>query len=94
MTGTQVYNSQKEPGAGHQALMQELHGVCGRALLSGVTEIEQIAVLAQKIGQMTAKLPGNQYSSGELMACVAQNIVAGNDGGAPVILDRARPLNG
>lgn len=79
----------KEPGAAHQAVMQELHGVVDRAVLSGVSKIEAIAIMAQKIGQLTSQIDGRQYSSAELMACVAQNIVAGNDGGAPVILDRS-----
>lgn len=64
------------PGAAHHALINDLHGVLGR--YAGMPPVEQIAVMAQAIGQIIAALDTNVGSSGEIMHAVAANIAAGN----------------
>lgn len=69
----------KEPGAAHQALIADLHGLAKRYGDNGMPGIERIAVLAQMIGQEIADLPADMpFSSQELLAAVAANIEQGN----------------
>lgn len=60
----------------HNALVQDLHGLLGR--YAGMPKIEQVAMLAQVIGQLVTELPANAYSTGEVMQAVAMNIASGN----------------
>lgn len=82
----------RDPGPGHQALMAELHGVCDRFETNGIPPIEQIAIVAQLIGQKISGLDPKVYDSGPVLQSVIQNIVVGNDqaaGGSPAIIGRA-----
>lgn len=69
----------KEPGAAHQALMAELHGVVGRFDAQGMPGVERIAILAQLIGQEICHLPKSvPYGPAEILHSVAANIEQGN----------------
>jgi hypothetical protein len=78
----------KEPGEQHHKLLTELKGVCGRYGLQGVTDAEQVAILAQLIGRKIHDLDERQYDTGEIMQAVSRNIVQGNNaaGGGPALI--------
>lgn len=69
----------KEPGAAHQSLAQDLHGLLGKYHAEGMPGIERIAILAQIIGREIAGLPGDApFSPADVMHSVAANIASGN----------------
>lgn len=76
------------PGEGHHKLLAELKGVCGRAGLNGITDVEQIAILAQLIGAKVHDLDERKYEMAEIMQAISGNIVAGNNaaGGGPALI--------
>lgn len=67
----------RTPDRAHQALVHDVHDVLGR--YAGMPKIEQMAMLAQVMGQMIAEIPENTYGTGEVMQAIALNIAAGND---------------
>jgi hypothetical protein len=68
----------KDPHVGHQKLYDEITGVLGRAELTGISGIEQIALLSQIIGRKISDLDPNLYEVAEVMQSVARNIASGN----------------
>jgi hypothetical protein len=69
----------REPGQGHQLLMAELHGVLDRFETQGITKIEQVALLAQLVGQKISDLDPDEFDNvPEVMQAVALNIATGN----------------
>lgn len=72
----------RQPHAGHQAFVRELGRVSTTHEALGISKIEQIALMAQMIGQMSCDMPIGEISSTELMQTVAMNIVSGNEGRA------------
>lgn len=67
------------PTAAHNALMQELGGVCDRFEAQGLAKVEQMAVLAQLIGSHMHFLPADSgYTPQMLLEFVARNIHLGN----------------
>ena len=83
----------REPGKGHHQLLSDLKSICGRAGLNGITDVEQIAILAQLIGSKIHGLDERQYDSGEIMLAVSRNIVAGNSaaGGVQNLIGLGKP---
>lgn len=78
----------REPHEGHHKLLSELTSLCGCAGLNGISDTEQIAILAQLIGRKMHDLDERQYDTGEVMASISHNIVAGNNaagGGSALI---------
>ncbi len=69
----------RQPGPGHQAIMRELHGVCDRFETNGIPPVEQIAMLAQLIGQKISGLDPAVYDSATVLQSVLLNIVSGNE---------------
>ena len=70
---------QRQPNEGHHRLMQELHRVCDVAEGNGIPKIEQIALLAQLIGQHIHHLPPSAgYTAPDIMEAVARNMHVGN----------------
>jgi hypothetical protein len=45
-----------DPNEGHQLLMKEMHGVLDRFGANGMPVIEQIAIMAQLVGQKISDL--------------------------------------
>ena len=84
----------REPGEQHHKLLAELTGVCGRYGLQGVTDAEQVAILAQLIGRKIHDLDERQFDTGEIMQAVSRNIVAGNNaaGGGPALIGIGKPI--
>ena len=82
----------KEPGEAHHKLLAELRGVCGRYGLQGVSDVEQVAILAQLIGSKIHDLDERQYSPAEIMQSVSLNIAAGNQkaSGGPSLIGFGR----
>lgn len=78
----------REPGEAHHKLLAELKGVCGRYGLQGVSDVEQIAILAQLIGAKVHDLDERQFDTGEIMQAISRNIIAGNNaaGGGPKLI--------
>jgi hypothetical protein len=68
----------RQPNAGHHQLVMELNGTLDKFELRGIPKVEQVALLAQIVGRLICECDGRQYTSGELMACVAMNIASGN----------------
>lgn len=69
----------RPPGPGHQLLMTELHGVLDKFGAQGITVIEQVALLAQLVGQKISDLEPTEFDNvPEVMQAVALNIAAGN----------------
>lgn len=67
------------PTAAHNALMQELGGVCDRFEGAGLAKVEQMAVLAQLIGSHMHFLPADAgYTAPMLLEFVARNVHLGN----------------
>lgn len=83
----------KEPGEAHHKLLADLRGVCGRYGLQGVSDVEQVAILAQLIGTKIHDLDERQYDAGEVMRSVSLNIAAGNQNasGGPSLIGIGKP---
>lgn len=68
----------KEPGPGHQALMADLKGCLKRFHDQGLPPVEQMAVLAQLLGQVVADIDTAQFETSDIMRSISGNIAAGN----------------
>lgn len=70
---------EREPNEGHQRLMADMHRICDQAEANGIPRIEQIAMLAQLIGQHIHHLPPTAgYTPQSLLQSVMLNIHKGN----------------
>lgn len=83
-----------QPGAAHQALMGELHGVLDRFGAGGMPKIEQIAVMAQAIGQKISALDAKVFTPVEVLESVMLNIISGNDQAAAASSPLVSPASG
>lgn len=83
----------KEPHAGHHQLLADLKSRCGQAGLQGISDIEQIAILAQLIGSKVHDLDERQYDVAEVMESVSRNIMVGNGGaGGQQLIGLGKPI--
>ena len=68
----------QRPHAGHQLFIADIAKASAKHEGLGISKIEQIALMAQLIGQLACELPPNLYPTSEIMGTVAANIVSGN----------------
>lgn len=68
----------QEPSRAHQAFMQDMRAVVERYDGQGMPAVEQMAVVAQLVGQIVSDIPEGQFSTAEISAAIAGNIEAGN----------------
>jgi hypothetical protein len=68
------------PHEGHQRFAREVNGICDKAETNGIPPVEQIAVLAQIIGQKISSLDPRLYTStADVLESVMLNIIGGNE---------------